>query len=753
MSETPVPLSTLRTNPVQGSSDVHKLTEWTKEPSVMDLKSDLEAAQPSQQAQITKIDGWLHNLNMTGPARLKARRGRSGVQPKLIRKQAEWRYSNLSEPFLSADELFSVAPTSFEDIRPARQNELMLNWQFRTKFDRVVFVDEFVRTVTDEGTVIVQVGWARETKTEKVMAPVYTYYAIAGQGPDPQAEAEAMQSGQQAPPTQMEQLQQALALHKDNPAEFLKLPENLRESAKYSLDNMTPAWAVKTGEQEVDKEIILRNEPTLEILDTANVFIDPSCRGDLSKARFVIHSFETSKAELKKCGERYKNLTNINWESSSILAEPDHNTTTPQNFNFKDEARKKVIAYEYWGFIDIKGDGELTSIVATWIGDVMIRMEENPMPDGKLPFVIATYMPIKKSVYGEPDGELLVENQKIVGAVTRGMIDIMARSANGQQGMAKGMLDVANRRKYDSGDDYEFNPGSNPLTQTIEHKFPEIPASAMNMLGMQNAEAESLTGVKAFSEGITGAAFGDVAKGAQGAMNAAAKREMGILRRLAKAIGEIGSKIIAMNQEFMDEEETVRLTNEEFIKIERDELKGRFDMAIKVATEESNLARANELGFMLQTMGPSLDFTMTKLILVEIARLRKMPELAKKIEAYEPQPDPMQQQKLQLEIEVLQSQVELNKAKTIEVQAAAQLHASGAALKGAQKDKANLDYVEQETGTTHARAVDHTKAQAQSQQDLVVTKAIAERHKSVDGATPPEDIAAAIGFNQMNKSG
>lgn len=733
MSETPVPLSTLREDPSEpGSSDIQKLTGWAKEPSVMDLKGDLESASPSQQAHMLKIIKWNDNLTITGSAKFKGRRGRSSVQPKLIRKQAEWRYCNLSEPFLSADDLFSVAPTSWEDIRPARQNELILNWQFRTKFDRVAFIDEFVRTVTDEGTVIVQVGWARETKTEKVMAPVYTYYPPADEA-------------------QLTQLQEALKVQAENPAEFLKLDEAIRESVIYSLENQQPAWAIKTGEQEVDKEKILRNEPTVEILNTGNVFIDPSCSGDISKARFIIHSFETSKADLKKQGSRYKNLRAVNWDSNSILSQPDHKTGTPDNFNFKDEARKRVVAYEYWGYYDINGTGELTSIVATWLGDIMIRMEENPFPDGRLPFVISTYMPIKKSFYGEPDGELLVDNQRIAGALTRGMIDLMARSANAQTGMAKGMLDVPNRRKYDNGDDYEYNPGANPLQGIIEHKFPEIPASAMNMLGMQNVDAESMTGVKAFSnEGISGAAFGDMAKGAQGAMTAAAERKMGILRRLAKSIAEIGSKIVAMNQEFMSDEETIRLTNETFEVINRDELKGRFDMSVKVATEESNAARAQELGFMLQTMGNNLDFNLTKMILVEIARLRKMPDLAKKIEAFEPQPDPLVQEKMQLEIEELRSKIAVNQAKVAELGAAAQMHTANAGLKGAQADKTNLDYVEQETGTTHARAVDHTKTQARSQQDLVVTKAIAERHKDVEGATPAEDIAAAIGHTQLS---
>ena len=122
----------------------------------------------------------------------------------------------------------------------------------------------------------------------------------------------------------------------------------------------------------------------------------------MDKANFAVITFETSKAELKADG-RYKNLDRVNFEGNTPLSVPDHQTNTPNEFNFKDEARKRVVAYEYWGFYDVKGNGELVPIVATWIGNVMIRMEENPFPDKKIPIVAVPYMPIKKSVYGETD--------------------------------------------------------------------------------------------------------------------------------------------------------------------------------------------------------------------------------------------------------------------------------------------------------------------------------------------------------------
>ena len=75
--------------------------------------------------------------------------------------------------------------------------------------------------------------------------------------------------------------------------------------------------------------------------------------------------------------------------------------------------------------------------------------------------------------------ELLEDNQKILGAVTRGAIDLLAKSANSQTGVAKGLLDSTNRIRFRNGDDYEYNPNGNPQSSIYMHKYPEIPQSAM----------------------------------------------------------------------------------------------------------------------------------------------------------------------------------------------------------------------------------------------------------------------------------
>ena len=713
--------------PLPSENQPAKLTDWAKEPSPQLLRQDLEAAKPSHDSQVSKITHWNDLMYVKGKAKPKKVEGRSSIQPKLIRRQAEWRYAALTEPFLGTQKVFALSPATWEDKDACRQNELLLNWQYRTKMNVVKFIDSYARSTVDDGTCVVQIGWNQETRKSKETVPVYAYYQIA-----PEDEA-----GLQA-------LSQALQMAQENPTGFLtNAPEEIQRAVEYYNETGIATTAVQEGTEEVVVEKVIDNRPTWDILNPQNFYVDPSCNGDLDKALFAIVSFETNKAEMQKYPARYKNLDKVNWEANTLMTDSEHETKTPSDFNFTDKLRKKVVAYEYWGFHDIHGDGVMRPIVATWIGDVIVRMEENPFPDGKLPFVLVPYLPVKRELFGEPDAELLEENQQILGAITRGMIDSLGRSANAQQGIAKGMLDPLNRRRYDRGEDYEYNPGvAGPNQGIVEHKYPELPQSALLMLNLQNQEAESLTGVKAFAGGVSGQAYGDVAAGIRGALDAASKREMAILRRLAQGMKEIAMKIIAMNAVFLTEEEVVRVTNDQFVAIRREDLAGNFDLEVDISTAEVDNQKAQDLAFMLQTIGPNSGMDMVKMILSEIARLKRMPDLAHAISNFQPTPDPMEVKLKELEIAKAQAEVQ-------EIQARTQEHLAKARQAGSMADKADLDFVEQETGTQHARDLEKQRAQSTGNQDLQITKALTTARK--EGEKEP-DLAAAIGFNLLSQN-
>ena len=659
-------------------NDIREMVDWKNIPTLKDLKDNLTEATPSHNNHVSTVNEYISTLR--GELRAKIMEGRSKVQPKLVRKQGEWRYSALEEPFLSTNDMFKVSPVTHADVESARQNELILNKQFRVDIPKVKLINRLVRTAVNTGTVIIKLGWETEKDTVIEEVPVFT--------------------------KSLEETYEVLA-------QMVQAGQISEEESIQILESGQPIQ-IGVKSVEVEKEVI--NRPVVQIRDSRNVIIDPSCEGDIDNAQFIIDKFTTDLSSLKKDG-RYHNLDKIeekNYATTDDTYYHDNDYKSDPSFRFTDKPRKKLVAYEYWGYWDIDDSGIVKPIVATWVGDTIIRLEENPFPDKKLPFVVIQYLPPdNETIYGDSDASLLKDNQDIIGAVSRATIDLIGRSANAQRGVRKDLLDPINRDKFNKGLDYEFNPVSNPKDAIVTSKLPEIPRSALEVIQLQNNEAEALTGVKAFTGGISGDALGSSVGGVRSALDATAKRELGILRRLSEGIKQVGRKIISMNAVWLADEEIIRITDSEFVNIKRSALAGNFDLSLEVSTAEMDNQKAGELSFMLQTTGNTLPFDITKIILCKIADLRKLPDLSKMIQDYTPQPDPFVQEKNRLEIELLKAQISNENAKAqeniVDVQlkaAKTQAELAKARLSGSKADEVDLNYLEQSSGLKQERALE-----------------------------------------------
>ena len=738
------------------------LTNWSNEPTIQSLKIDLNNSSTSHSVQVTKINAWLEKLEAKPLPKTKGK-PRSRIVPKLVRKQAEWRYASLSEPFLSTPNIFKVNPVSYEDGYSARQNELVLNHQFNTQINKIKFIDDYVRSAVDTGTAILRVDWVEQHNIIDVPTPQYQlqpvdpsdvqasnrferiqrmfsdsiysqnvpiHWVNALQRANDETQAREQQVMQQMQLQLMEAQQQGL------PPEQL---EAIQQQYQEQLQQLPPIMyePIQVGTV-INQEEEVVNKPQLSVIDYHKVYIDPTCEGDLDRAEFIIYVFNSCKADLLADG-RYQNVEQIPEDAGvdHSYSQYDYDDT------FIDPARKKLTVYEYWGNWDINGDGTKVPIVATWVGDIMIRLEENPYPDHKPPFVIVPYLPVTNRIYGEPDGALIGDNQDIIGAITRGMIDTLGSSANSQTAIAKDALDSLNMNKFIRGEDFMINPGV-PANQAIyQFTYPELPQTPLVFIQSQQAEAEALTGVKAYSEGITGDSLGATASGVRSVLDASSKREMGILRRLADGLKKVARKIIAMNALWLNDSEVIRITNEDFVEIHRDDLAGNFDLELTISSAEEDTAKAESLAFMLQTLGNTVDQGMTQMILSEICDLRKMPELAERVRRYTPpEPDPVQQQLQQLQLETMQAQLEKLQAevqkinadagysdaraqnelteaqwKPQELQIKAQTEMAKANLNNVTARKLNQDYMDNVMGVTHNRNVEVMEAQAKAQAD------------------------------------
>ena len=578
-------------------------------------------------------------------------KGKSQIVSQDIRKQIEWMLPTLADPFLSTPDIIKCNPITWEDVPSARQNELLLNTQFCRKFPRYNFLMKSLKVLLMEGTLVVQTGWDYEDE-------------------------------------EVEEMVESVA-----------------------FDPITGEEMIVMAKQKVTK--VKKNQPTATVCRNEDIYIDPTCMDNMDKCQFVIHRYETDLSTLKADG-RYKNLDKVEKYEGQVR----DNGYYPQDhtyFTFEDRARKKMVMYEYWGNYDINDDGIAEPIVCSWIGNTIIRLQSNPYPDKKPPFIVVPFNAIPFQIYGDSLASIIGDNQKVKTAIIRGVIDNMAQSNNGQVGMKKGSLDIANRKKFLQGNNFEYNGDKGDFWQG---SYNQIPGSAFDVMSLMNNEIESQTGVKSFSGGISGNALGSTATGARGALDATATRRISLVRNIAEnLIKPLMRKWMSYNAEFLEAEEVVRITSEEFIPIRRDDLAGNIDIDISISTAEDNNAKSQELSFLLQTLGNTMPFEMTQMIIAEIARLSRMPELEKKIKEFTQEPDPAAQQMQQAEMErlmlenaKLQSEIERNKARAGEDEIdrvlkmqKAEVEAAKARKLGSEADSIDLDFLMKDQGVSEAQ--------------------------------------------------
>ena len=635
-----------------------------------DMKADLKSAEHKKKTLDEKITTRKKEYN--GEPYGNEVKGRSEIVSRDIKKQSEWQHASLIDPFVSTTDIIKCSPVTWEDRAAAQQNELILNTQFCRQFNRFNFMTKALKVLDVEGTVVIQTGWEYEDEEVEVEVPIMVLNPLTMQ--------------QQQVGTRMEK-----------------------------------------------QTVVKVNKPTAKVCRNEDVFIDPTCMDNVDEAQFFIHRYETNLSTLKADG-RYKNLEQINLSSAEATNNGEqYYPEDPTYFRFRDDPRKKIVVYEYWGNYDVNEDGIAEPIVCAWVNGTIIRMESNPYPDQKPPFIVVPFMSVPFQMQGESNAELLSDTQKVKTAIMRGIIDNMAQSTNGQKGMKKGSLDVINRKKFLNGENFEFNGIQSDF---FDGSYNAIPKSAFDMFTLMDNEAQSMTGVRPF-----GNAGGALNSDNRGALDATATRRLNIVRNVAEnLVKPLLRKWMSYNGEFLDEEQVVRITNDQFVEIRRDDLEGNIDIDIEVSTAEDNTAKAQELGFLMQTMGQSMDAGMRNLIMSEIARLHKMPDLAKQIKEYQPQPDPYVERMKQLEMAKLQAEIAERQSRAqengidMEVKSAkAERDRASAREIHSKADMTDLTFLERESGVDQEKKLQEKEHDRLSKLDLEAMKGMNKRTEQRQG--------------------
>lgn len=584
--------------------------------------------------------------------------GRSRIVHKEVEKQGMTFVANAISPFINTKDVVRLNPTGASDFIQASMMEEILNFQFKRKFNGVGFIRDAIYQAIKEGTSCAKIGW----------------------------------------------------------------------SIKQDYD--TYEEFVDNGEGEVEKVVTkvprtIDSRPTAELVKIEDMFVDPSATNP-EEAQYFIHKMTMTMSELRSLDTKY-NPNGIYKDTDSIVIARDDNKSslesyryTQQNVNgmsttkdYEDNPRKKVTVYEYWGNYDLDGSGIAEPCVCTWVGNTVIRLEENPMPDKKPPFSFFQFYKDPTKFWGFALAHINGNHQRVITAITRGLIENLAYSNNNMYAVKKGALDQVNRRLLERAKPntvIEFN--SNTAAEAIQPLQPlPVAPQVFSMYEMFKQEAEMVTGISKNMQGAQLSSY-STATESQITSGYGEKRMIEIMTRFVDSfLRPIIKKWIKLNEVYLDPKDIERITDAQGF--QGWQLEADIDVDISVALSGLDGVKAQQITALVQAISPMVQSgqapadIITKLISKQ-CDIWGFEDIAKELLTFQPKPDPAQQAQQQMEMQKAQADIEASKAQAQLAYSKAQ---SNQALDAHRNEKLAVDTAQKDAQLAHQQDQLQTKAQ------------------------------------------
>ena len=570
------------------------------------IKTDLENSRRYKLAINEDIEKWIKIYDGKRDETIPDNKAK--VVWKLVKKHGEILIANLVKPFITGSSIIKLDPRTPDDIYKTQIDNKLMDFYFNRKFDKSKFIKQMIQVMVKEGTAFIKVSWDETNKN-----------------------------------------------------------------------------------------------PHSEVLYNEDVFTDTDAQ-NIQDSRYIIHRFRTTVDELEanknydsKAVERFKQYLNRNEEDSSIAGQDLHDRSLGLYKRDSDKDNDMFI-YEYWYrknnkiFIKSFVESDTSALV---LNNEQYEYDWYPFID--VPFYNKEY-----SIWGRALADIIEDEQLFMTSIVRGVIDNMAQSNNGQKFVKKGSLDSVNFQNLMSGKPVvEINTPDSINTAVQDGRFNELPSSVYNLLNVIESQAEGLTGVSKFMQGFIDNPNAS-ATSAQAIMSQSQIRLLDIENNITRGLTSMFRKWIEMIVNYTDEKEMFNITGttwaEEKAKMVQrykeqyqfdqmppetqqkaillilkqvekiyDNKTVNYDFKLRVGTDASNQIKINQINMLMQQTAPLVQANVippdiVKELIAKLFELFEYPDLADKIEKYQPQPDPIKQQMTQLEMAGLKGKADKEEA-------------------------------------------------------------------------------------------
>lgn len=359
----------------------------------------------------------------------------------------------------------------------------------------------------------------------------------------------------------------------------------------------------------------VKNSPKIENILVSELLYSSDAKS-LEEANFVAHKKKVTMSYLRERENQgvYANVDQIHPKHSESLEYDDEVEDVIGDHynkfdNNVDDARDVVTIYECYTKLDWNNDGVLEDMIITICDDTILRVEPNYM--GRHPFfsISPTKDPhriwVKRS-YAELIGEL----QDLKVALTRQIVHNIALTNDPKMILAEDAINI---------DDYV--QGRAVIRKKANHPMQDVamamPVNQLNPYTYQfleyiEGQKENRTGITRYNQGLDANSLNKTATGISAILGQSSQRLELIARMFAETgMYELFRFMIGLNQQFIDQETVIRLTNKE-LHISPDDLQGNFDLVvnagISIATKESTQMQLQSiLTAIMQTLSAGMQ--------------------------------------------------------------------------------------------------------------------------------------------------
>ena len=467
-----------------------------------------------------------------------------------IKTTIKWMLPSLEEPFLGTDDPVDIRAVNIDDDEKAKKVQQLLKYQLQRKNAYPTFIESSWKDALKYNWCVAKVWWRREEERTRYKQMVRS----------------------------------------ENVDFVIQLMQEEQAGNAEIIDTKPVKDAPDIIVVTFDKITVTANYPVVQYMSPDELRFTPDGR-NVQDAKFIAHRKIVNGDYLKQKEAEgvYKNVDKAmaDYEKDSGNIQPDElqiesNSeleTIGQKLSDDDLASKQFELYESYLHVDYNNDGRYENIIVHAIGTTPIRIAKNEMD--MAPFFHFSVESDPINAFNEQEGftDDLEQQQDLKTAVFRQVITNVAKN-NHPQMFVNNNVDVD---ALINGDDVILcDTTDNPATQVYGGS--QLPMSQLSMEVIQYAqnEIEAQSGSTRYNQGLDSNSLNKTATGITAILGSAEKRMKQMSRMFAENyIVPIFKYIILLDQKYMDQEQIIRLTNENIV-ITKDELNIDYDLVINV---------------------------------------------------------------------------------------------------------------------------------------------------------------------------